>query len=222
MARFNAKSKGNVKSIKSIYQERIEKALMAKNVLDVLPADKLQFKQDGSYQVDYFKSSDLSDDQMNWLLDLTERNIKDYYNQCSWGWSESAKKKELKEKNALFLIIKEKDSGKLIGFTHFRFDWDYDQPKGVVYCYELQIEEKYQGKGIGSFLMELLRLLAVYYKFPKVILTCLKHNKQAIKFYQEKHKFIIDSASPSKFNKNECYEILSLKVNLNNSGNNVI
>lgn len=218
MTRFNSKSKGNAKSIKTVYQERIDKAMSAKSVLDVLPENATEFTaSDVVYQVVFFKSCDLADDLLNWIIGLTERNMKDFYNGCSWGWNQSQKLKEFKDKMALFLVAENKETKEKIGFTHFRFDWDYDRVKGVVYCYELQIEESYQGKGIGSYLMKLLELIAAHFKFPKVILTCLKHDKPAVKFYQEKHSFTVDPASPSKFQKNECYEILSKRINLSDS-----
>jgi hypothetical protein len=49
-----------------------------------------------------------------------------------------------------------------------RFDLEDDVP--VVYCYELQLEEAAQRKGLGKFLMQLLELI-VSSSVPRV---CLK------------------------------------------------
>lgn len=58
--------------------------------------------------------------------------------------------------------------GPIIGFVHFRFILEEEIP--VVYVYELQLEPRVQGKGLGKFLMQLMELISQ--KVP-LYLICL-------------------------------------------------
>lgn len=46
----------------------------------------------------------------------------------------------------------------MVAFVHFRFIIEEMIP--VLYVYELQIEPRFQGRGLGTFLMELIELIA--------------------------------------------------------------
>ena len=63
------------------------------------------------------------------------------------------------------------DSGPLVGFVHYRFVLEEEVP--VLYVYELQLEPRVQGKGLGKLLMELIELIAqkVLKCFSKLTLT---------------------------------------------------
>ena len=50
------------------------------------------------------------------------------------------------------------DRGPLVGFVHYRFVIEEELP--VLYVYELQLESRVQGKGLGKFLMQLIELIA--------------------------------------------------------------
>lgn len=50
--------------------------------------------------------------------------------------------------------------------------------------YELQVEAEYQRKGLGAFMMKALEDMALYWKMEKVVLTVLKNNPDACKFYK--------------------------------------
>lgn len=54
--------------------------------------------------------------------------------------------------------IKIGDRGTIVGFVQYRFTIEEDLP--VLYVYELQLEPSVQGKGLGSFLMQLVELIA--------------------------------------------------------------
>ena len=70
------------------------------------------------------------------------------------GWKEEEKKKEMKEKETKILIVKEKNTEKIIAFSHFRFVLE----RGIrsVYCYEIQIIPSFRSFGLGSLLMNVL------------------------------------------------------------------
>jgi GNAT superfamily N-acetyltransferase len=68
---------------------------------------------------------------------------------------------------------RQEDSGPLVGFVHYRFVLEEDVP--VLYVYELQLESRVQGKGLGKFLMELIELIAqkVLNYFSQLTLTLM-------------------------------------------------
>jgi GNAT superfamily N-acetyltransferase len=68
---------------------------------------------------------------------------------------------------------RQEDSGPLVGFVHYRFVLEEDVP--VLYVYELQLESRVQGKGLGKFLMELIELIAqkVLKYFSQLTLTLM-------------------------------------------------
>lgn len=64
------------------------------------------------------------------------------------------------------------NSRPLVGFINYRFIVEEDTP--VLYVYELQLEHRVQGKGLGKFLMQLIELIA------RKVLILFSHLK---KFY---------------------------------------
>ncbi|XP_047164521.1 N-alpha-acetyltransferase 40 isoform X4 [Vigna umbellata] len=101
-----------------------------------------------------------------------------------------------------------KNSGPLVGFVQYRFVLEEEIP--VLYVYELQLEPRVQGKGLGKFLMQLLEFMAQKNCMGAVMLTVQKANVLAVDFYISKLRYIISATSPSKVNPmmNKSYEIL--------------
>lgn len=50
----------------------------------------------------------------------------------------------------------------LLAFSMFKFTWDdEDEPEfPVLFCYELQVEERYRGCGLGARLMDIEKQIA--------------------------------------------------------------
>lgn len=63
----------------------------------------------------------------------------------------------------------------------FRFDMDYG--RSVLYCYEMQVEEEFQRKGLGGFMMTALEEIAKSFGMEKLVLTLLTNNPDAKRFY---------------------------------------
>ncbi|KAG4071450.1 hypothetical protein HA402_011604 [Bradysia odoriphaga] len=187
----------------------ITKANQCENILNEIDAEVLEID---SQPVDLIccKSCDLSSDLIDLMLQLTEDNMKQMYEQSECGWNSKTKLKEFQHMDARFVILKLND--KLIGFCHFRFDYGSDYDDACVYCYELQVVKEFQRQGLGKYLMNILNLLAIRFKLYKVMLTVFKHNVNAMDFYVNKFKFRVDRSSPSKFGQEKDYEILSLKI----------
>merc|ERR1712079_837702 len=108
----------------------------------------------------------------------------------------------------LDLLAREADTNKPVAFSHFRFDMDYDDD--VLYCYEIQLEECVRRKGLGKFMMKVLELMMMKNGLLKIMLTVLKHNEVASKFFKDVLKYEIDETCPydSVYEQFD-YEILS-------------
>lgn len=73
------------------------------------------------------------------------------------------------------------DKDAIVGFVHFRFTLEEEVP--VLYVYELQLEPRVQGKGLGNFLMQLIELIAcevIYFSFLSFNLVVTKRIDKAI------------------------------------------
>lgn len=199
----------NKYSVKQTAKGCIECAQNCDNYLNGINVELLKI-DDKKIDLKCRKSTDLSSELFDEMLQLTENNMKEMYDQSSWGWRRDVKQKEFQHKTANFLILTYEN--RLIAFCHFRFEHGSDQSEACVYCYELQVIDEYQRKGVGKYLMNILSLLAIQFNIFKLMLTVFKHNTFAMDFYVNKLKFRIDKSSPSKFYELTDYEILSLKI----------
>ncbi|KAK9278905.1 hypothetical protein L1049_028486 [Liquidambar formosana] len=107
------------------------------------------------------------------------------------------------------------DKGPIVGFVHYRFTLEEEIP--VLYVYELQLEPRVQGKGLGKFLMQLIELIARKNCMGAVVLTVQKANMSAMNFYISKLRYNISTISPSKVDPligiEKSYEILCKAFN---------
>lgn len=185
-----------------------------------------------SFAITCCSSTDMADDTMQECLQIFDANMGDLYRQSTWGLDLSTKLEELQHRKARFLMIHEimKDDEKmtnnnndsatkndttksLAGFVHFRFCFNDDETPTelVLYVYEVQVRAEYQKSyGIGTKLMHTIETTILARSgMNKVMLTVFKANVQAMHFYRNKLKYIIDEDSPSKHDTYAEYEILS-------------
>lgn len=71
----------------------------------------------------------------------------------------------------------------------------------------MQVEQKYQRKGLGRFIMSALEKMARHYQMEKLILTVLNNNEAGITFFKGLG-FGLDDSSPDVA-ENCGYQILS-------------
>lgn len=71
----------------------------------------------------------------------------------------------------------------------------------------MQVEQSHQRKGLGAYMLNLLEKTAALWNMEYTVLTVLKNNPEAMKFY-ERMGFSVDESSPGK-SENAPYEILS-------------
>jgi ribosomal protein S18 acetylase RimI-like enzyme len=93
------------------------------------------------------------------VLDLTRSNMQALYEAAAdWGWKEGKKRAELNDGDMRYVLCRQTDTGRLVGFAGFRFVAEGDAE--VLYLYELQLDGSAQRKGLGRHLMQLLELMA--------------------------------------------------------------
>merc|ERR1712012_1260470 len=161
--------------------------------LGALPSFKVFSKNGVACNLSTRRVTDLDESEKKAVVDLLIRNMKALYEQSNWGWNEKNKKDEMLEDSAWYLLAKNEE-GKICGFSHFRYDMDYDDE--VLYVYEIQIDPSYQRKGIGRFMMFALEMLAFKADMRKIMLTVFKHNPEADKFFKNTMKYEIDETCP--------------------------
>jgi len=114
------------------------------------------------------------------------------------------KKAELFHKDARYIVVRQSSNDSLAAFVHFRFD--IEDSIEVLYLYEIQVEKKVRGKGLGRYLMILMETIAFHYNMKRIVLTVLKSEVNVVKFYFSLH-YEIESYSPL----DSFYYILSKK-----------
>jgi len=172
----------------------VKKANNQENPIDVLPSFQKYQKNGVNLKLETVKVRQLDVKTQEWIVDLTERNMKEMYTKSEWGWNGDVKKKELLEDAAWYLIAKDADTDVPVAFSHYRYDMDHDDD--VLYCYEIQLEECVRRKGLGKFMMKVLELMMLKSDLLKIMLTVFKHNEVASKFFKEVLKYEIDETCP--------------------------
>lgn len=144
-------------------------------------------------------------------------HLQDYYERSSWKWDVDKKRKETFSSKSWLLTcrIQEENSPHLpviAGFVSFRFEYEGGRP--VLYCYEIQLRDRYRGRSIGRCLMNLLSLIAKDSKISSVMLTVFKFNERALRFFQNLG-FSKDESDPSNFKGNPQVDYLIMSKNVN-------
>jgi ribosomal protein S18 acetylase RimI-like enzyme len=180
------------------------KNLSSSDLYNIL--DNSNIHLSNNYHIEFYHAIHLSNEYQKQIIDLFENNMKDFYQQSNDGYNPNEKQKELFSNQSRYLIILSEHD--LIAFAHFRFDIDYGNR--VLYLYELQVNMKYQGQGLGTTIIEQLKILCQKTQMIKIVLTVQKFNQKAIDFYIKKCQFHIDFTNPS--DEDVDYLILSFTV----------
>jgi len=139
----------------------------------------------------------------------------------SFGWDPNSKCTEIFHKKSRFLVYScanseeqaelKWESSEVAAFACFRFEGDPDLGgtiREVLYCYELQVAAALQGSGLGSVLLAQMERIGRCWGMERVLLTVLKENTRALRFYSRKG-FQIDDTSPAPDEAMD-YEIMAL------------
>jgi ribosomal protein S18 acetylase RimI-like enzyme len=149
----------------------------------------------------------ITESELEKIFYITRENMQLYYDACNdetWKWNDLKKLNELQSIKNRFII--HTIEGQICGFLAFRFMVECGDP--VAYIWEIQVESESAGKGIGSQMMSKLEsFLREKTAIRKIVLTVLKNNERAIKFYQNRG-YTEDKSSPQS----ACYRILSRTI----------
>ncbi|KAI9203077.1 acyl-CoA N-acyltransferase [Polychytrium aggregatum] len=106
------------------------------------------------------------------------------------SWSDEGKRAEMSSKSSRYLFALDRTSQTPLGFVHFQFVMEdctdggpYLPQQAAIYCYELQIAESQQGKGIGRQLLDAMEHIGRDTGMRKAMLTTFKSNDRATRFY---------------------------------------
>lgn len=195
----------------SASQLKIDAANKLEDPMSMLVPFKKYERNGVCFDIECKKVDDLDPDTVEFVFQLCKKNMQTLYESCDWGWKDREKREEMTEDKAWYLIARDQEK-KPVAFVHFRFDLEIDEE--VLYCYEIQLTEGIQRKGLGKFLMQILELLAYKTEMVKVMLTTFKHNDAGTKFFREALKFEIDESSPDDpvYEEGYCYWILSKTI----------
>lgn len=183
----------------------VQAANVAKDIISDMK-NLTEYHHEGlDLKIEYQPSDNINPEDMDQIFTLLKVNMESLYEKSAWGWDEMKKKSELTHEDARFLIAKNNE-GKILGFSHFRFEVEINYP--ILYCYELQVADEIQKKGLGKYLMNMLLLIAFKYKLVKVMVTVFTHNAPALDFYLKSLSFRRDETCPYE-EEDKCYVILS-------------
>ncbi|XP_028788456.1 N-alpha-acetyltransferase 40 isoform X2 [Neltuma alba] len=229
-------SRREILAKKKAIQELIKAAYFVKDHIAFFPSFCHYDKNGLSVYLESGRGDKLSITVKNYVQNLLKQNMEGHYG-SEWLVEEKVKRRETVAPEARYIFVHEvtntnfnertamligektsaslENSGPLVGFVQYRFIVEEDIP--VLYVYELQLEPRIQGKGLGKFLMQLIELIAQKNCMGAVMLTVQKKNLFAMNFYINKMRYNISTMSPSKVNpmigKESSYEILCKTFN---------
>ncbi|KAF8052321.1 hypothetical protein N665_1572s0005 [Sinapis alba] len=164
-------------------------------------------KNDLSVYLEPGRGDRLSSSLKQHIRKLLKKNMEGFYG-TNWPLQAKVKRKEMSSAEARYIFVREelryeastREEGcyEIAGFVHYRFTLEEEIP--VLYVYEIQLESRIQGKGLGEFLMQLIELIASKNQMSAIVLTVQTSNALAMTFYMSKLGYRISSISPSKAN----------------------
>jgi hypothetical protein len=172
-------STGNTKDLifetkeKLSINTQIEESVESEEPQSQLPVS-VKVKPQFPFIVRYYRT--LSKNIFEQCIQLFTTNMKQRYEQSSWGYNDDEKRNEFTHPNARFITIsldnnKTKDDGDdrkevleeetVVAFVHYRYCYDDDdQPSSLVlYVYEMQVHTQYQKLGIGRYCMSIIEAI---------------------------------------------------------------
>ena len=126
------KQKNNVKDFNNNkYGILITNANKCDNPLDQLTNVPKEYNIDEQkFEISCARSSNLSEAVIDWVMKLTEENMRSLYERSEWGWNELDKRKELTHRTAYLMLVKDKLKDEYCAFAHFRFEFDDAKVRG--------------------------------------------------------------------------------------------
>ena len=146
-------------------------------------------KRPTEYVIRFTTSANIEMSDLNTCLDLIALTSSADYTASSIGWSPTKKKIEMLLNDMKYLLWSRKEDStsglptyQIEGFLSFMFTYEDDIP--VIYCYEIHLEPRLQGRGIGRMLMEMMESVGCQAGVRKAMLTVFTRNQAARGCYE--------------------------------------
>jgi hypothetical protein len=95
------------------------------------------------YAVDLVRAEGLSEDELMACFRLIEQTSRADYENSTFKWHPEKKVKEMRSTGLRYILVKEKDTMAIRGFTSLMPTYEEGEP--VVYCYEIHLQPDLQG-----------------------------------------------------------------------------
>ncbi|KAI9659727.1 MAG: hypothetical protein M1831_003625 [Alyxoria varia] len=149
-------------------------------------------------------ASSITESELNGCFNLVKETSAAAYKASSKGWSDADKRKEMKELDMKYLMLRTVSSGypepmgvhkaaepqniasksddQIAAFLSFMLTPEDDVE--VVYCYEIHLKPDLQGIGLGTHLMKVMENIGALIEMSIAMLTVFASNEGAINFYK--------------------------------------
>jgi len=156
------------------------------------------------FQIEVKTSAGLTMEEFNACYNLINTTSRKDYENSSMGWKSNAKKREMREDDMRYLLVRQRTSlslsadpqiGDVEGFLSFMLTHDSRPLVAVLYVYEIHLAQPLRGLGLGLHLMKAAEDIAYRVEVKKTMLTCFVGNEKALSFY-ESQGYVRDVTSP--------------------------
>lgn len=149
-------------------------------------------------------SERLMESELDACVSLVEETSADDYAASVIGWHPKRKRKEMRDKDMRYLIVRQHNAGlqletagitkrELSGFLSFMLTHEDGIP--VIYIYEIHLKPHMRGTGMGRHLMVLVETIGSSVGVEKSMLTVFRSNDKAIRWY-DRLGYGVDEYSP--------------------------
>ncbi|KAH6612767.1 acyl-CoA N-acyltransferase [Boeremia exigua] len=157
----------------------------------------------------------MSNAELGVCFDLIAKTSQQDYQSSRKGWDPGYKMLEMSDKQMMYLLVRQAEgyvgtnkvsepassspnAGEIIGFLSFRFepeDEDLNLMRPVQYIYELHLDDRLRGQGLGGHMLRWAEEQARLVKISKTMLTVFTVNEGARRLYA-REGYVKDMTSP--------------------------
>ncbi|KAJ4987831.1 N-acetyltransferase [Stagonosporopsis vannaccii] len=162
------------------------------------------------------RSSKMTNSELAVCFDLVSKTSRQDYQSSSLGWNPNNKMHEMADREMLYLLVRQAEgysgvdkinhpsssahnTGAILGFLSFKFepeDEEHRMMRPVEYIYELHLDDRLRGRGLGSRMLRWAESQARLVNIGKLMLTVFRVNEGARRLY-EREGFATDGLSPA-------------------------
>ncbi|KAJ8115275.1 hypothetical protein OPT61_g3044 [Boeremia exigua] len=158
------------------------------------------------------RSTKMTNSELAVCFDLISTTSQQDYKSSSRGWDPVYKMQEMSDNDMMYLLVRQAEghigadrasehshhAGVILGFLSFKLEPEDEELKmmrPVQYIYELHLDDRLRGRGLGGRMMKWAEDQARLVKVSKMMLTVFMVNEGARRLY-EREGFVKDALSP--------------------------